>query len=128
MAVLVTDQLVQLESARRIVLADSVLYPQIVQGILPIVGVNARVELRRWGADFLAETFASPAVGSQQKENLSLIVLQTLRSYLDNPNEDPEVIKSVIQAAASIYGFIFKYMYVQSLLRRRHASSEYDGP
>ena len=123
MAVSVTDQLAQLESARRIVLADSVLYPQIVQGILPIIGAHARVELRRWGAEFLAETFASPAVGSQQKENLSLIVLQTLRTFLENPNEDPEVVKSVIQAAASIYGFVFKYMYVQPLLHRRHASS-----
>ena len=108
----VAEQLTQLESARQIVLADSALYPQIVQGILPIVGANARLELRRWGAEFLAETFASPAVGSQQKEQLSLIVLQTLRLMLEDPNEDSGVVKSVVQAAASIYGFVFRYMYV----------------
>lgn len=112
MAVSVDDQLIQLESARQIVLGDAALYPQIVQGILPIVGAHARLELRRWGADFLAETFASPVIGSQQKEHMSLIVLQTLRFLLENSNEDAAVIKSVVQAAASIYGFIFRYMYV----------------
>ena len=121
MAVPVADQLTQLESARRIVLGDAALYPQIIQGILPIVGANARLELRRWGADFLAETFASPAVGSQQKEHMSLIVLQTLRLLLENPHEDADVIKSVIQAAASIYGFIFRYMYVYPPYQYSHS-------
>jgi symplekin len=112
MAVSVADQLGQLESARQIVLNDAALYPQIVQGILPIVGANAQLEFRRWGAEFLAETFASPAVGSQQKEHMSLIVLQTLRLLLENPYEDADVIKAVVQAAASIYGIVFRYMYV----------------
>ena len=114
MATSVATQLSQLESARQIVLGDAALYPQIVQGILPIIGPAAVLELRRWGADFLAETFASPAVASQQKEHMSLIVLQTLRTLLENPHEDAEVIKSVIQAAASVYGPIFRYMYVGS--------------
>lgn len=112
MALSVTDQLTQLEAARQLVLADSVLYPQIVQGILPIVGANARLELRRWGAEFLAETFASPTIAIQQKESLSIIVLQTLKELLDIPDEDTGVIKSVVQAAASIYGLVFRYMYV----------------
>lgn len=112
MAVSVADQLGQLESARQIVLNDAALYPQIVQGILPIVGANAQLEFRRWGAEFLGETFASPAVGSQQKEHMSLIVLQTLRLLLENPYEDADVIKAVVQAAASIYGIVFRYMYV----------------
>ena len=112
MALSVTDQLTQLEAARKLVLADSVLYPQIVQGILPIVGANARLELRRWGAEFLAETFASPTIPVQQKEGLSIIVLQTLRELLDIPNGDTGVVKSVVQAAASIYGLVFRYMYV----------------
>ncbi len=110
MALSVTDQLTQLEAARQLVLADSVLYPQIVQGILPIVGANARLELRRWGAEFLAETFASPTVAVQQKENLSIIVLRTLKELLEIPDGDTGVIKSVVQAAASIYGLVFRYM------------------
>lgn len=110
MALSVADQLTQLEAARQLVLADAVLYPQIVQGILPIVGANARVELRRWGAEFLAETFASPTLALQQKERLSVVVLQTLKELLEIPGEDGSVVKSVVQAAASIYGLVFRYI------------------
>lgn len=110
------DQLTQLEAARQLVLADSALYPQIVQGILPIVGAGARFELQRWGAEFLAETFASPALSSNQKESLSIIILPTLKELLEITGEDAIVVKSVIQAAASIYGFVFRYMYVRSTL------------
>ncbi|KAI4237193.1 MAG: hypothetical protein L6R40_005971 [Gallowayella cf. fulva] len=110
MALSVSEQLTQLDAARQLVLADSGLYPQIVQGILPIVGANARLELRRWGADFLAETFASPLLGSQEKERLSIVILKTLRELLENPGEDNNVVKSVIQAAASIYALVFQYI------------------
>ncbi|KAL9601396.1 MAG: hypothetical protein Q9219_002572 [cf. Caloplaca sp. 3 TL-2023] len=110
MALSVPDQLTQLGAARQLVLADSALYPQIVQGILPIVGPNARLELRRWGADFLAETFASPILSPQEKEKLGVEILQTLRELLENPGEDDSVVKSVIQAAASIYGSVFRYI------------------
>ena len=115
MTLSVHDQLTQLEKARQIVLGNSTLYSQIVQGILPIVGANSRVELRRWGADFLAETFASPLLGTQQKEDLSIVVLQTLRELLELPGQDNNVIKSVVQAAASVYSLVFHYMYVLSL-------------
>lgn len=110
MAVPVTQQLASLNSARQIVLGDAQLYPRIVEGILPIIGASARVELRRWGAEFLAETFASPVVPSQLKEHMGLRVLQTLKDLLELPGQDIEVLKGVIQAAASIYGFIFRYM------------------
>lgn len=112
MALSVLDQLTQLDAARQLVLADSALYPQIVQGILPIVGANARLELRRWGAEFLAETFASPVLALQEKERLGIGVLQTLRELLEQPAQDESVAKSVIQAAASIYGLVFRSMYV----------------
>lgn len=112
MSLSVAEQLTQLDAARQLVLQDSGLYPQIVQGILPIVGANARLELRRWGADFLAETFASPLLVPQEKERLSIFILQTLKELLENQGEDNNVIKSVIQAAASIYALVFRYMYV----------------
>lgn len=115
MALSVPDQLAQLEAARQIVLADAGLYPQIVQGILPIVGANSRLELRRWGAEFLAETFASPTFASSQKENSAVGVLQILQDLLENPEEDAAVVKSVVQTAASIYSLVFRYMYVHSL-------------
>lgn len=107
-----TDQLIQLEAARQLVLANSDLYPQIVQGILPIVGPSAQLEFRRWGAEFFAETFASPALASAQKESLGVIVLSTLKDLLEAQGQDTTVVKSVVQTAASIYGFVFRYMYV----------------
>ena len=119
MTLSVPDQLAQLEAARQIVLADAGLYPQIVQGILPIVGVNARLELQRWGAEFLAETFASPTFASYQKENSAVGVLQILKDLLEIPVEDAAVVKSVVQTAASIYSLVFRYMYVQFLFSYR---------
>ncbi|KAL8842699.1 MAG: hypothetical protein Q9170_000355 [Blastenia crenularia] len=110
MALSVSDQLIQLDAARQLVLADSALYPQIVQGILPIVGANARLELRRWGADFLAETFASPILAQQEKGRLVVGILQTLKELLEQPGQDDNVVKSVVQAAASIYGLVFRYI------------------
>ncbi|KAL8643173.1 MAG: hypothetical protein Q9228_000235 [Teloschistes exilis] len=110
MAVPVQNQLSQLDAARQLVLADAGLYPQIVQGILPIVGANAHLELRRWGADFLAETFSSPQLAPQEKERFSILVLQILRELLELPAEDDGVVKSVIQTAASIYGPVIRYI------------------
>lgn len=115
MAVALQGQLTQLESARQIVLKDPGLYPQIVSGILPIVGANARLELRRWGAEFLSETFSSPVFPPRQKEDSAVGVLGTLKDLLEIPGEDAAVVKSVVQTAASIYGLVFHYMYVYSL-------------
>ena len=111
-ALSVDEHIKNLEDARKLVLGDANFYPQIIQGILPIVGSNARVELRRWGADFLAETFASPAVSAQQKETLSLTVLEILKVMIENPQEDSTVVKSIVQTAASIYPLVFRWMYV----------------
>lgn len=104
------DQISQLEAARNLVLGDAAFYPQIVNGILPIIGVSAQLELRRWGADFLAETFASPALAAAQKEQLAGPVLQTLKDILELPEEDIVVLQSVVQAAASLYPIVFRHM------------------
>lgn len=106
----VEDQLKQLGEARKLVLADAKLYPQILAGIIPIIGKDARVELRRWGADFLAETFASPSLPASQKETLSLGVLNVLKFMIENVKEDPGVVKSVVQTSASIYPLVLKWM------------------
>ncbi|MCJ1474275.1 hypothetical protein MMC13_002933 [Lambiella insularis] len=110
MAAPVTDQIAKLEAARHLVLSESSHYAAIIPGILPIIGAHSHLEIRRWGADFLAEAFASPALGLQSKENLSIQVLQTLKDLLELPDADTGVLKSVIQAAASIYGLIFRYI------------------
>lgn len=106
----IADTIKQLNAARNLALADPALYPQIVPGLLRIVSADAILELRRWGADFFAETFASPVLAADQKQNLSLLVLDNLKGFLDNPNEDTSVVKSVVQTSASIYPLIFRHM------------------
>ncbi len=106
------DILPQLEAARKLVLGDAHFYTQIVPGILPIVGSTAAVEVRRWGAEFLAETFASPALADAQKEEICLDVVAFIRGILDSPAEDVIVVKSAIQAVASFYTLLFRAMYV----------------
>jgi symplekin len=107
------DQVAQLNAARNLVLGDAAFYPQIVSGILPIVGANTRLELRRWGADFLAETFASPVLAISQKEQLAPNVLQTIREILELPEKDTAVLQSLVQTSASLYPLVFRHMYVQ---------------
>lgn len=104
------DTVSQLNAARNLALSDAAYYPQIVQGVLPLIGPNAVLELRRWGSEFLAETFASPVLAPEEKERLSLLVLEMFRNLLEIPGEDVAVVKAVVQASASVYPLIFRHM------------------
>jgi symplekin len=101
----------QLESARSLALGDGRYYPTIIPGVLPIIGANANatLEVRRWGADFLAETFASPTWPPDAKASCALSVLATLKEYLEVV-DDSSVIRSAVQAAASIYPLVYRHM------------------
>ncbi|KAF7189719.1 mRNA cleavage and polyadenylation specificity factor complex subunit pta1 [Pseudocercospora fuligena] len=108
------ETLTQLNSARDIVLRDHTLYTQVVPGIVQVIAPGADLELRRWGADFLAETFASQVVTAEAKQHMSLVVLDTLKGYLNRKeiageDEDTAVVKSAVQCAASIYPFVFRH-------------------
>ena len=100
----------QLEAARKLALADPLVYKQIFPGILPIIGPTASIEVRRWGADFFAEGFASPALSNAQKEEIIPEILPNLKQMLETPGEDVAVVKSVVQAATSIYPLVFRRM------------------
>lgn len=104
----VPDQIRQLNDARRLVLADVKYYPSVVKGILPIIGPSAPIELRRWGADFLAEAFATPTLPTGEKETMQPYVLATLESMVENERDD-QVLRSVIQTAASIYPLAMRW-------------------
>ncbi|EXF79274.1 mRNA cleavage and polyadenylation specificity factor complex subunit [Colletotrichum fioriniae PJ7] len=106
----VSDQIRQLNDARKLVLGDVKYYPTVIKSILPIVGPTAGVELRRWGADFLAEAFATPALPGSEKETMQLFVLDTLQTMVETPNEDAHVLRSAIQTAASIYPFALRWI------------------
>ena len=85
-------------------------YPAVVPSILGFISPGNPVNLRRWGADFLAETFASPMLGIDHKQSIAIKVIDLLRQYLEMPGEDAAVIKNVVQACTSIYPLIFKHM------------------
>ncbi|KAI1206454.1 uncharacterized protein F4807DRAFT_439250 [Annulohypoxylon truncatum] len=106
----VQDQIRQLEGARKLVLGNAGYYTQVIQASLPIIGPSAQVEFRRWGAEFLAEAFATPAIAPGQKETLSLLVLETLKLLVEDVNQDVTVLKSVIQTAASIYPLALRWI------------------
>lgn len=106
----VADQIRQLEGARNLVLKDVSYYPQVIQATLPIIGPSSQVEFRRWGSEFLAEAFATPAVPLSSKETLSLVVLDTLKALVEDPKQDVLVLRGVIQAAASIYPLAMRWM------------------
>ncbi|KAI6885716.1 hypothetical protein KC360_g3440 [Hortaea werneckii] len=114
MAQATSSVLFQLDQARNIVLTTPSVYPQVVPGVLGVIGGAAALELRRWGADFLAETFASPVLPAEEKQKLGLPALDTLRAYLNRKeergeDEDGQVIKSAIQCAASLYPLVFRH-------------------
>jgi symplekin len=101
----------QLGAARSLALGDGRYYPTIIPGVLPIIGygVDQSIEVQRWGADFLAEAFASPSWPSDVKQNSASSVLPTLKNYLEHV-EDKAVVKSVVQAAASVYPLVYRHM------------------
>lgn len=108
------DTLTSLNSARDIVLRDHTLYPQVVPGVLQVIAPGSPLELRRWGADFLAETFASQAVTPEEKQKMCQVILDTLKGYLSRKEtmgeeEDTSVVKSAVQCAASVYPFVFRH-------------------
>lgn len=113
----VEEQIQQLGAARALVLTDPIYWAQILHGILPIVS-GPVVELRRWGADFLAETFSTPVVDINEKQSLAVTCLDTMVRLMDE--KEAGILKSVVQCSASVYPLIFRYMYV--LLLRRFAS------
>lgn len=107
-----SEMIPQLEAARQLVLGDAHIYTQILPGILPIIGPGAPLEVRRWGAEFFAESFASPSLGNDQKEELGVQVLPVLQKMLEIPGEDAAVVKAVVQTVASLYPLVFKRTYV----------------
>ena len=107
-----STNLSRLVSLRSLVLQDPSHYKTVVPNILSFFAPGNVLEQRRFGADFLAEVFASPQLPVDDKEKIALQAIQTLRQYLDDWREDAAVIKSAVQASTSIYPLVFKHMCV----------------
>ncbi|GAB1310164.1 Symplekin/Pta1 N-terminal domain-containing protein [Madurella fahalii] len=106
----INEQLKQLDAARKVALENATYYDRIVKGVLPIIGPTAPLVLRRWGAEFLAESLATPVLTMRDKENLTVAVLDTLRALLESPGEDTLVLKASVAAAASAYPVALRWI------------------
>lgn len=102
-----TEQLAQLRKARTLCLQDDVYWPRIFEGILPILKSGVP-ELRRWGVEFIAESFSTPTLDDARKTNLALKALDTLVDLIHE--SEAESLKYAVQSSASIYPLIFRYM------------------
>ncbi|KAK6532942.1 hypothetical protein TWF281_007112 [Arthrobotrys megalospora] len=102
-------KLEHLNQAKKLVLQDPNFYPDILKGILPIiVASDGAIELRRWGSEFLADTFSSPRITPQTKQELALTCLEHLLTLLNEL--ETGILKNVIQCSSSIYPLIFRYI------------------
>ncbi|KAK4160965.1 putative Pre-tRNA-processing protein [Cladorrhinum sp. PSN259] len=113
-ALSVSEQLEQLQAARKLALSTPAYYERIVKGVLPIIGPTAPIELRRWGAEFLAESLATPVLARNDKESLTIAVLDTLKALLESGDDDPVVLKASIGAAASAYPIVVRWIIFNS--------------
>ncbi|KAI9694538.1 MAG: hypothetical protein M1822_000154 [Bathelium mastoideum] len=105
----IADTIANLDKARTLVLSDAVYYKDIVPAILPSIGPSAQLDLRRWGAEFLAEAFAAPKFAQDKKQEVAVLALETLKGLLELQPEDTGTVKSVVQASSSIYPLIFRH-------------------
>ncbi|KAK9473043.1 uncharacterized protein V1510DRAFT_377327 [Dipodascopsis tothii] len=100
------QQIEQLNQARQLIEQDASFYPQIMRGILPIAQ-KPELALRAWCARFLADGFASPAIGDSEKTALAVECLDTVAALLQT--DDGRLRASLIQCAASVYALVFRH-------------------
>jgi symplekin len=105
-----SSQMDNLILARNAALENVSLYPKVMEPILGLVTNSPSLELQRWVADFIAEALASPALASDEKQKMTLQVLHILKNFLESPLQDIAILKSTIQACASVYPLIFRHM------------------
>ncbi|TID17127.1 hypothetical protein E2P81_ATG09683 [Venturia nashicola] len=113
-------QISSLNQARALALVDPSMYSKVLPAVLPILSYtnnpNLSLELKSWGADFLAEIFSSPILSSDDKQAMVIQVLPVLREFLQLPGgvsttpiDQIGTVKSAIQAAASVFPLVFRY-------------------
>ncbi|KAK3953167.1 hypothetical protein QBC32DRAFT_210791 [Pseudoneurospora amorphoporcata] len=107
-----SEQMQQLNNARKMAFESPAYFKQIVQGIFPLTAASSPVDLRRWAAEFIAEALACPALRTQEKDDLTISVIDAgaLGSLVEAPDQDPLVLKAGIMAAASAYPVVVRWI------------------
>jgi symplekin len=99
----------QLAHARAAALEDASLLPQVMGPIVGLATECRDLPLQRWTARFIAESAAAERLAPGDLEKLDLALLPAIRYFLDG-RADAVVWKASIQAAASLYPVVFRYM------------------
>jgi symplekin len=102
--------LLQLAQARAASLENVALLPKVMGPVIGLATEHPSVELQRWAAEFMAETTATRRLTPDDRERLDLTLLPVIKSFLEAEHGDTVVLKASIQAAASLYPVIFRYM------------------
>ena len=114
------SQLAQLNQARDLARVDPAVYERFLPALIPLLNSpdqNPSFELKAWIADFIAEAFSSPIVSPESKQQTSVSALPAIVKLLELPTgaqsatvDQTGLIKSAVQAASSIYPFVFRHM------------------
>lgn len=99
----------QLNAVRLHALESPDTYDGLLRQIVPLLQTSAPLDLRRWTADFISETFANQALHPDKKQPLAIAILPHLQQSLEAEAQDAAVIKSLVQAATCIYPLIFRH-------------------
>lgn len=100
----------QLAHARTAALQDASLLRQVMGPIIGLATECPDRPLRRWTARFIAEAAAAARLPADETERLDLALLPVVRYFLEDGAFDPVVWKASVQAAASLYPVVFRYM------------------
>ncbi len=102
--------LAPLISARDAALENPELYKQVLPPVLGLMSEKPSVVVRRWVAGFIAEALGSGAVQADEKERMVLLVLSAIKGFLEHEDEDEDIVKSAIVAAAVAYPVGFRHV------------------
>jgi symplekin len=105
----IEEQIEQLNGARRIAAQDPKTYPQIVQGILPIVE-RPEAKLRQWCATFFMDAFACEDLDERTKTDMAVWCIDGVLSLLRDPQRDHDILKPTITVCCCMYPLLFSYI------------------
>ena len=102
------DTLDKLKQLRQFALQDPTKFNDVFPQATMTAGPMSPLVLRRWGAEFIAESLANPTWPMEMKSLLGReLLLPILQYYVNEPKQDTSVLKSAIQIATSFYPIIF---------------------
>jgi hypothetical protein len=109
-----SSAMASLLSARAAALEAPELYKEVLPPVLGVVSDKPSLAVRRWVSSFIAEALSSIVMLPEDGENVALMVLPAIKGFLQDENEDEDVVKNSIISASAAYPIAFRHVYVQT--------------